>query len=129
MKRLLTEAKATDEAEDGRYGKGRRGDELPEELRFKQGRLSKIKEAKEALEREAWERAEQKRLEQEKKREDREASGDSRGRPPKVPSEKPEGNAQRNFTDPDSRIMKDGATKSFEQCYNCQAAVDGDCVR
>jgi len=23
--------------------------------------------------------------------------------------------------------MKDGATKSFEQCYNCQAAVDSDC--
>jgi hypothetical protein len=33
--------------------------------------------------------------------------------------------AQRNFTDPDSRIMKDGATKSFVQAYNAQAAVDG----
>ena len=29
-----------------------------------------------------------------------------------------------NFTDPESRIMKDGASKSFEQSYNCQAAVD-----
>ena len=37
---------------------------------------------------------------------------------------KPEPKAQRNFTDPDSRIMKDGASKSFEQCYNAQAAVD-----
>ena len=32
--------------------------------------------------------------------------------------------AQRNFTDPESRIMKNSATKSFEQSYNCQAAVD-----
>ncbi|HVP78459.1 MAG TPA: transposase, partial [Thermodesulfobacteriota bacterium] len=45
--------------------------------------------------------------------------------PPKAPSDKPEGKAQRNLTDPDSRIMKDSATKSFAQCYNGQAAVDG----
>ena len=32
--------------------------------------------------------------------------------------------AARNFTDPDSRIMRDNSTKSFQQCYNCQAAVD-----
>jgi transposase len=127
VKRLLTEAEGTDTAEDNRYGRGRRDEVLPEELRFKQSRLAKIKEAKEALEQEAREEAEAQRLEQRaRKREERDASGDHRGRPPKVPSEKPEGKAQRNFTDPDSRIMKDGATKSFEQCYNCQAAVDGD---
>jgi transposase len=126
VKRLLADAEGTDQAEDSQYGKGRGGDELPEELRFKQSRLAKIKEAKEALEQEAREQAEAQRLEQAKKREDRDASGDHRGRPPKVPSEKPEAKAQRNFTDPDSRIMKDGATQSFEQCYNCQAAVDGD---
>ena len=127
VKRLLSEAEATDEGEDGQYSKGRRGDELPEELRFKQGRLSRIKEAKEVLEREAREQAQQERLDQEKKRQDREASGDHCGRPPKAPSEKPDGKAQYNFTDPESRIMKDSATKSFEQSYNCQAAVDGHC--
>jgi len=125
VKRLLAEAEAIDEAEDGRYGKDRHGDELPEDLRYKQGRLAKIKEAKEALEREARDRAEQQRLEQDNKRQQREASGEHRGRPPKAPSEKPKGKAQYNFTDPESRIMKDGATKAFEQCYNCQAAVDG----
>ena len=125
VKRLIAEAEATDEREDDRYGKGRRGDELPEELRFKQGRLLRIKEAKEVLEREAREQAQQERVEQEKKRQDREASGDRGGRPPKAPSEKPDGKAQYNFTDPESRIMKNGATKSFEQSYNCQAAVDG----
>ena len=120
VRRLLGEAEATDEAEDKRYGKGRRGDELPEELRFKQTRLAKIKEAKEALEREARERAEQQRREQEEKKQE----GDPRGRPPKPPSAEPDPKAQRNFTDPDSRMMKDSATKSFAQAYNCQAAVD-----
>ena len=69
VRRLLGEAEeATDEVEDQRYGKGQRGDELPEELRFKQARLAKIKEAKEALEREARERAEAQRREQEEKK-------------------------------------------------------------
>lgn len=124
VKRLLTEAEATDAVEEVQYGQGRRGDELPEDLRFKQGRLSRIKEAKEILEREAREQAQQERLDREKKRQDREALGDHRGRPPKVPSEKPEGKTQYNFTDPELRIMKNSATKSFEQSYNCQAAVD-----
>jgi len=120
VKRLLGEAEATDQAEDKRFGKGVRGDELPEELRFKESRLAKIKEAKEALEREARERAEHERREQEEKRKDR----NPRGRPPQPPSEEPDPKAQRNFTDPDSRIMKDGATKAFVQAYNCQVAVD-----
>jgi hypothetical protein len=127
VKRLIEEAEATDEVEDGQYGKGRRGDKLPEDLRFKRGRLSRIKEAKAILEREAREQAQQERFDQEKKRRDQEASGDRRGRPPKATSEKPDRKAQYNFTDPESRIMKNGATKSFEQSYNCQAAVDGHC--
>jgi transposase len=126
VKRLLSEAEAIDTSEDDQYGKGRHGDELPEELRYKQGRLAKIKEAKEALECEARERAQRQRLDQENKRQQREASGEHRGRPAKTPSEKPDGKAQYNFTDPESRIMKDGARKAFEQCDNCQAAVDGD---
>ena len=47
VKRLIAEAEATDEREDGQYDKGRRGDELPEELRFKQGRLSRIRRPRE----------------------------------------------------------------------------------
>jgi len=120
VERLLKKADVTDEEEDQRYGKGRRGDELPEELRFKESRLAKIRAAKEALEHEARKEAQQKRAEQEKRKEDR----DPRGRPPKAPTEEPDPKSQRNFTDPDSRIMKESASKSFEQCYNCQAAVD-----
>jgi hypothetical protein len=106
--RLLTEAEQTDAAEDAEHGRGRRGDDLPEELRRRRDRLKKIKAAKAALEAEARASAE---------------SGDPADRGPEPP--KPAPGAQRNFTDPESRIMLAGATKSFEQCYNAQAAVDG----
>jgi hypothetical protein len=125
VKRLLTEAQAVDDAEDARYGKDKRGDELPEELRFKQDRLRKITEAMQSLEQEAKAEAEAKRQEIHKREQALQKEGKKRkGKKPKEPGDKPEAKAQRNFTDPDSRIMKDGATKSFEQAYNCQAAVD-----
>ena len=47
---LLRQAQAADEEEDRRYGKDKRGDELPEELAFREGRLEKIREAMAALE-------------------------------------------------------------------------------
>lgn len=117
VERLLGEAEAVDAAEDAQYGPGVRGDELPEELRFKQTRLAKIQEAKRALEEEARARAEEKRR-------GRDEQGPKPGRPPAPPKEEPEARAQRNFTDPDSRIMKMSGSNSFEQSYNCQAAVD-----
>lgn len=126
VERMLAEAEAADRAEDALHGKGVRGDELPKDLQFKQSRLAKIRQAKQALEEEARAEAELKRLEQEAEEERRRAEGQTRrGPPPQAPSEAPKPKAQRNFTDPESRIMKDGATKSFEQSYNCQAAVDG----
>src|SRR5208283_605760 len=48
--RLIAEAEALDEQEDKKYGKGVRGNELPDDLKFKQGRLKKIKQAKASLE-------------------------------------------------------------------------------
>jgi hypothetical protein len=59
---LLAEAEAVDAAEDAQYGQGRRGDELPEELRFRQRRLEKIRQAKAALEAEARAEAQGQRL-------------------------------------------------------------------
>jgi len=113
---LLAEAEAVDRAEDAEYGQGRRGDELPDELRFQQRRLEKIRQAKAALEAEAKSEAQRKS----------EAKSPGDEIPPEGPAEPavPADKAQKNFTDPDSRIMRDGATKSFEQSYNCQAAVD-----
>jgi transposase len=126
---LLTEAHQVDTAEDTVYGRGRRGDELPAELARRDSRLAKIRAAKAALEEEAKARAAEVAEAGRAKlaaREDR--VGRAKGGVPTVPDPeqaRPEPTAQRNFTDPESRIMKDGATKSFEQAYNAQAAVDG----
>ena len=108
--RLLAEAEATDTVEDTRYGKGKRGDELPEELRYRERRLKKIQEAKQALEEEARQEVQAAQPAADKA----EVGTDVRVKP----------KAQRNFTDPDSRIMRDGATKAFEQAFNGQVAVD-----
>jgi hypothetical protein len=129
---LLVEAAARDASEDAQYGPGRRGDELPAELARRESRLVKIREAKASLEADARERAEQHAVVARAKRVERarqtEATGKHLGcRPPSVPDPTtavPEARAQRNFTDPESRIMRDGATKSFVQAYNAQAAVD-----
>jgi transposase len=129
---LLAQAAQVDAAEDARYGTGRRGDELPAELARRESRLRKIHEAKAALEAEAKahavaaaDAAQAKRAERQRQAET--AGRKPKGRPPKAPDPTPgtpSPKAQRNFTDPASRIMKDGATKSFVQAYNAQAAVD-----
>lgn len=125
VKHLLRQAQMADDTEDAKYGKGTRGDELPEDLRFKQSRLKKIKEAMASLEAEAKEKADAKRKDIKASEQALRKDGQKRrGKEPKEPSDKPGSKAQRNFTDPDSRIMKDGASKSFEQAYNCQAGVD-----
>jgi len=120
--RWLAAAEAADAEEDQRHG-NKRGDELPEWVADKQKRLAKVREAKAALEAEAKEAAEEetrRRAESEEKRiaERRKKNG----RTPAPPSEEPAAKAQRNFTDPDSRILltKDG----YIQGYNAQAAVD-----
>jgi transposase len=125
VKHLLEEAQTVDENEDARYGNGKRIDEIPEELQRRQKRLAKIKEAKKALEDQAKADAEVQRQALREKENALEKEGKSRkGRKPKDPSDQPDPKAQRNFTDSDSRIMKDGASKSFEQAYNCQVAAN-----
>jgi len=129
---LLAEAARADAEEDGKYGKGKRGDELPQELARRESRLAKIRQAQAALEREAKEKAEEEKARVEAQLKEREKQEQERGRQfggqkPQVPDPeqaKPVPQAQRNFTDPESRIMKDGATKEFVQGYNAQAAVD-----
>jgi transposase len=134
VEKLLAQAAETDAAEDALYGKGKRGDELPAELARRESRLKKIAEAKAALEQEARERAEAAKKAAEEKLEERRKKEQERGRkfggrPPRAPEPeqpRPEPKAQRNFTDPESRIMPDGAHKgSFVQAYNAQIAVDG----
>jgi transposase len=121
---LLAAAEQVDAAEDSEYGVGRKGDELPEDLRRAQDRLRKIREAKAALEAEA----KQRKAEEESAKDKNDPPAGPRETPlpkHKVPTTddgKPTDKAQRNFTDPDSRIMKTG--DGYVQGYNCQAAVD-----
>jgi transposase len=118
--RWLREAEAVDTREDQTYGESRRGDELPEWVANKQQRLAKIRKAKAALEREALAEARAKG----RYPDDDEGDHPRRGRKPKTPPGTPKDKAQRNFTDPDSRIMK--SADGFIQGYNAQAAVDGE---
>jgi transposase len=133
VQRLLAESERVDAEEDAEYGKGKRGDELPKELARRESRLKKIREAKAALEAEAKERAEAEAAEAQAKVEERarheaETGKKIGGKAPEVhdPAQaKPDAKAQRNFTDPESRIMPDGGHKgAFVQGYNAQIAVD-----
>ena len=177
MRALLRKAEIIDVQEDGQYGKGKRGDELPEELQRRSSRLEWIRKAKAELEAEAIAAKARPRDQQaevaEQEVEVAEASGDeprskraarpSRGvrkradDAQKLAMEKaeaaglelstvaaaetdplampqrtlptdaaanPNPSAQRNFTDPDSRILK--CADGWIQGYNAQAAVDGD---
>jgi transposase len=97
VREWFRQAKSADEAEDRQHGGARRGDEMPEWVADKQQRIAKIREAREALEAEAR------------------AAGQTA----------PEPKAQRNFTDPESRIMRKSG-KEYVQGYNAQAAVDSE---
>lgn len=124
IRALLHEAEVIDTREDQKYGRDKRGDELPEELTRRETRLARIREAKRALEQEAKEQGEH----------------DDQPKPPpdkqlpmakvktelntKTGNEKVADDAQRNFTDPDSRIMP--YQKTFVQGYNAQLAVDSE---
>jgi transposase len=111
----FAEAAASDAAEDAAHGPERRGDELPAWVASKQERLLKIRAARAALEAEAQAAAASKPPTD---------GPDGQGGPgPAAPEPaKPEPKAQRNFTDPESRIMK--TKDGFIQGYNAQAAVD-----
>jgi transposase len=122
--RWLKAAEAADREEDKHYGE-RRGDELPDWVADKQKRLEKIRQAKAELEAEARAAAEEEKQRRQKAEEKRQArGGKNRKPPPAPPDDKPAPKAQRNFTDPQSRILK--TKDGYIQGYNAQAAVDGE---
>ena len=110
---LLTEAERVDEEDDAQSG-DRHGDELPDELARRETRLKKIREAREALEQQAHDKA-AKHVEQ------MESEGRNHRTDPDAAVPKPKD--QRNFTDPDSKIMKT-SNKGFDQCGNAQIVTD-----
>ena len=125
VKRMLDEADTVDEEEDRLYGKDKRGDELPQELRDPKSRLERLRACKERLEREAQEEA-KKQEEKIRKREEEESreGQKKRGKRPEEPDPTPSEKAKGNVTDPDSRVMK--TRKGYVQGYNAQAVVTMD---
>lgn len=124
---MMSEASARDADEDSQYGRDRRGDELPSDLRHRDDRLRRLGECKAKLERER----ESARRAQEEKIERREAEEAAegrrkRGRLPRTPEQAVESKAARksNTTDPDSGVMKGG--RGYIQGYNAQAVVTED---
>src|SRR6516164_929091 len=114
----LKAAEAADAAEDKAFGADKRGDEMPDWVADKQVRLARIRQAKAELEGEAKVKAAAEQAAREK--------DDDKPRPGRKaapPSDAPEPKAQRNFTDPESRILK--TKDGYIQGYNAQAAVDG----
>ena len=142
---MLTDAETVDQAEDARFGPDGRQADLPGELARREARLAKMREAKAALEAEAAERARAAAEQRERDRQARRTHNDDDGDGDDgdggggavdqqgvaeagqraAAAARPKPKAQRNFTDPQSRIMKnsDGA---FIQGYNGQAVVDQD---
>jgi transposase len=121
---LLAEAERIDKADDVAFGEDRRGDELPEELRRRETRLAAIRKAKAALEEQAEQAARARAETRARERGDDEDTATGKGATA-AEAATPKPKAQRNFTDPDSKIMLTG-DGAFHQCYNAQAVVDED---
>ena len=118
---MLAEAEATDRAEDDAFGEDKRGDELPAELATKEGRLAKLRAAKESIEAEAKERAAKKAQDKATERGASEEEAQAAGAEA-AEGATPPARAQRNFSDPESRMMK--TTDGFAYAFNAQAVVD-----
>jgi len=125
VEELLALGKQTDETELPE------GLEIDTEVAFRQERLVNLAEAKRVLEARAEERYQAELAEYQAKLRAREEKAQETGRKPRGPEPKPpkpgaRDKDQYNFTDPDSRIMKNSANGGFDQHYNVQVAVDQD---
>jgi len=102
------------------------------EIALREERLLNLGQAKAVLEARAEERHEAEKAEYEAKLRAREEKAKRTGRkpggrPPQPPQAGPRAKDQYNFTDPDSRIMKNSNNKGFDQHYNVQVAVEQEC--
>ena len=103
--------------------------DLEEEIGFRQERLSNLAQAKAIIEARAQERYQIEPAEYEAKLKQRQEKAEKtgkqpRGKAPQPPTPGPRDKDQYNFTDPDSRLMKNSNNSGFDQHYNVQVAVD-----
>jgi transposase len=123
---LLRQAQQQDEAEDAALG-AQRGDELPEELRFRAQRLAKILQAKARLEEQAQEAAAaQRQRRAESAERARQGQRHAGGRPAPPVRDRPDDKAQTSFTDPELKIMPQ-TNKGWDYSGNAQVVVDDAC--
>ena len=102
---------------------------IQDEIALRQAQLTNLAQAKAVLAARAQERYVAEQAEYEAKLRNREETARKhhhrpRGRKPQPPQPGPQDQDQYNFTDPESRIMKNSTDKGFDQHYNAQAAVD-----
>lgn len=101
---------------------------LPDEIKRRQDRKASLQKARQVIEERYEEVRQQELAEYEAKKqvrdEQRKNGKKPKGKEPKAPSDTPPDKSQFNFTDEESRIMKAGNSKHFEQAYNAQAVVD-----
>jgi len=137
VEQMLEQARSTDEEEDQRYGPGQKGGPLPPELATVQQRIERLRQAQRELEEEARQQVAQAP----------QLPAGKRGRPRKGQPPPPLDEVQRrslrkrlrrlqqcaetpqrqyNFTDADSRVMRDNGSKAYVQGYNAQVGVDGE---
>jgi len=120
--KMLSEAAAKDAEEDKAFGLDKRGDEMPDDLRDRNSRISRLKACKERLEQEKAQAEKEQQDKIDKRNAKEQSTGKKpRGRKPKLPEEAGNKDAKANVTDPDSRIMK--TRKGYVQGLNGQAVT------
>lgn len=124
---LLADAEAADAADDERFGVDGKDTDLPAELDRREKRLARLQAARAQIEAEAAAKARKHAEDKERRRQERTGSPDeekvTEAGGKAAARAKPKPKAQANFTDPESRIMKNG-TGAYVQAYNAQAVVD-----
>ncbi|MFF5715238.1 IS1182 family transposase [Streptomyces sp. NPDC012756] len=124
---LLADAEATDTAEDEKFGPDGKDVDLPAELDRREKRLARLQAARAQIEAEAAAKARKQAQDKERRRQDRTGTSDEQAvtdaSEAAAAKARPKPKAQANFTDPDSRIMKNG-DGAYIQAYNAQAVVD-----
>ena len=102
---------------------------IKEEIERREERLANLARAKKVIEARAQERYEAEKAEydakmKEREERERETGRKPRGKEPTAPVEAPSDKEQYNFTDPESRIMKNSTNSGYDQHYNVQAVND-----